>query len=465
MSNETQQPANSPDITSPAGTADAPTEAARRPFNMRGFTSLLLTLSFMVMVFSGVMLFLTPRGRVANWTDWTLLGLGKHQWGAVHIVNSLCFVGVAALHLYLNWSLFVSYLKKRAVAGLHMKRELAVATVVCVLLLAGTIASVPPFSSLVALQEDIKNYWEVRTAQAPVAHAEDLTLAEFSDQINLPLNDLMGTLREEGFAAHSSELTVGELGRQKGVAPNAVFVALQKHHPDMGAGRGPGWGRGRGQGRGAGGGGPMQGDSSCAGEGGDATAHKPCSDDVASGQGPTSATVAGFGQGRGRGEGRGPGMGPGMGMGRGMSGGMGGGRGPGMGAGLGAAAGQHHDAADEAETSEAPSTEAAAPLKGRTIIEQGQPLQVEGELQQNGHEWQLVTGHETYNIHLGPEDYRQSQGIMLQEGEQATVAGFAVDKDVAVCTLTTSGKTSVFRGDDGRPVWSGRGLGRNRATK
>jgi hypothetical protein len=455
MSNDTQQSAHSPDLTSPAGTPDAPTEAARRSFNMRGFTSLLLTLSFMVMVFSGVMLFLTPRGRVANWTDWTLLGLGKHQWGAVHIVNSLCFVGVAALHLYLNWSLFVSYLKKRAVAGLHMKRELAVATVVCVLLLVGTIASVPPFSSIMALQEDIKDYWEVRTAQAPVAHAEELTLSEFSDQIDLPLDELMGTLRKEGFAADSGELTVGELGRQKGVAPNAVFVAIQKHHPGAGAGKGPGWGRGRGQGRGAGGGGRTQGDSSC--EGGEAAANEPCSDDVASSQDPNSPAGAGFGQGRGRGEGRGPGMGRGIGMGRGMN--------RGMGAGRGLAAGQHNDAAEAAETSEAPSTEAPAPLKGRTIIEQGQLLRVEGALQQNGHEWQLVTEHETYDLHLGPEEYRQSQGVMLQEGEQATVSGLAVGKDVAVCSLTTSGKTSVFRDDDGRPAWSGGGRGRNRATQ
>jgi hypothetical protein len=46
-------------------------------FQLRGFVSLLLTLFFLALSFSGVMLYLTPRGRVANWTGWSMLGLEK----------------------------------------------------------------------------------------------------------------------------------------------------------------------------------------------------------------------------------------------------------------------------------------------------------------------------------------------------------------------------------------------------
>ena len=114
---------NASDTSSTAATG----KKMRRRFSLRGFTSLLLTLAFAVMCFSGVMLFLTPRGRVANWTGWTLLGLGKHDWGAVHVNNSVLFIVIAMVHLVLNWSVFVRYIKSKTVAGLKLNKELALA--------------------------------------------------------------------------------------------------------------------------------------------------------------------------------------------------------------------------------------------------------------------------------------------------------------------------------------------------
>ena len=252
---ETQQSAGSSDTTA-AATSD--TKPKRRRFSTRGFTSLLLTLSMLVMAFAGVMLYLTPRGRVANWTDWTLIGLGKEQWAALHMNASLLFVIVAVLHLVLNWSIFFSYLKKKSAAGLHLKKELILATLIAAVCVLGTITELPPFSSVAALNDDIKDYWEHRATQAPAPHADELTLEEFATQVNLPLDDLTTALGKEGFDATDVQLTVGELGHQNGVAPSAVLAAVQKHHPQAGAisGGGPGRGRspgfGRGQGRGMG---------------------------------------------------------------------------------------------------------------------------------------------------------------------------------------------------------------------
>jgi hypothetical protein len=48
---------------------------------IKGFTSLLLAVAFLMLGFSGVILYLTPRGRVANWTGWTMLGLDQQGKG------------------------------------------------------------------------------------------------------------------------------------------------------------------------------------------------------------------------------------------------------------------------------------------------------------------------------------------------------------------------------------------------
>ena len=115
-------------------------------FHMRGFTSLLLTLGFAVLTFSGVILYLTPRGRVANWTGWTLLGLDKREWQAIHINIALLVLIVAGLHLFLNWSLFWGYIKKKASLSLNLKVEMLAALVIAGGVLAGTIQAVSPVS-------------------------------------------------------------------------------------------------------------------------------------------------------------------------------------------------------------------------------------------------------------------------------------------------------------------------------
>jgi len=58
MTTQDQEFTNSPEATPPAARSAEPPPAKRRRFSMRGFTSLLLTLSFLVMAVSGSMLFL-----------------------------------------------------------------------------------------------------------------------------------------------------------------------------------------------------------------------------------------------------------------------------------------------------------------------------------------------------------------------------------------------------------------------
>jgi hypothetical protein len=137
----------------------------QRRFSAKGFTSLLLACSFLVMGVSGILLYVTPRGRLANWTDWTLFGLGKEGWAAVHIMGSLLFLIVAAVHLTLNWTMFWGYVKKKAVAGLNLKREMALAAAITAAIVAGTLYGLPPFSTVVAWRHEIKDYWERRSAQ------------------------------------------------------------------------------------------------------------------------------------------------------------------------------------------------------------------------------------------------------------------------------------------------------------
>jgi hypothetical protein len=165
--------------------------------------------------------------------------------------------------LVLNWGTFWSYLRHKTFAGIYRWKELALAGVVAAIVVAGTTCNFLPFTLPMAWNMRIKDYWEERAVRAPVAHSEELPLAEFAKQINLPLDAVTKALAEEGFGVPNSDTTVRQIAAAKGVAPSEVLAAIQKHHPGVssttGAGEGggkaehgPGMGRGMGKGMGRG---------------------------------------------------------------------------------------------------------------------------------------------------------------------------------------------------------------------
>ena len=168
-------------------------------FQTKGFTSLLLAAVFLILSFSGVMMYLAPRGRVANWTPWTMLGLGKQDWQAIHINIALLFLIVSGLHLYLNWSVLWRYIKKKGSLALNLKLEALVALLLAVLVVAGAIIRFPPFRTIVNFNYQIKDYWERWAAQAPNQQAEELTLNQFADNLGLSGSEVLKALQDEGY--------------------------------------------------------------------------------------------------------------------------------------------------------------------------------------------------------------------------------------------------------------------------
>jgi hypothetical protein len=115
-------------------------------FRFRGFISLWLALMFLVMAYSGVILYATPRGGAASWVSRFAFGLKKPGWEAVHINVSLVFLIVAVLHVIFNWDLLWGYIKKACGVGWAMKSEMVIAVVLAAVVVTGTVYQVPPFS-------------------------------------------------------------------------------------------------------------------------------------------------------------------------------------------------------------------------------------------------------------------------------------------------------------------------------
>ena len=231
-------------------------------FHFRGFVSLFLGLAFLVLSLSGVVLYVTPRGRVANWTGWTMLGLDKQTWQAIHIDIALVFLIGALLHLWFNWNALSCYIKKRASMALNLKVEMLVAVLLAMGVVVGAIFQAPPFGTLLDLNYRIKDYWDRWAADAPAPapapHAEELSLEQLAAKLRLPLDDVILSLKKEGIAVEDSSGTLGQLAEKNGLTPRDLFAAIRKHFPEADQSN-QGFGQGRGQRKGEGGGGKGRG--------------------------------------------------------------------------------------------------------------------------------------------------------------------------------------------------------------
>jgi len=213
-------------------------EETRKRFNWRAFFSVLTALSFIGMAFTGVILFVVPPGRIANWTGWTLLGLTKHQWIGLHDWFSIIFVVASVFHVYLNWKLFVSYFKSKVSKAFALRIEWALALVICGVVFFGTLGDITPFSSLLVWNENIKHSWDSPQQRAPIPHAELLTLTELAKQVgDVDLETMLANLKARGIEVESPDVVLGELAEDYNMTPARLYdIALGQ------AGRGRGYG-------------------------------------------------------------------------------------------------------------------------------------------------------------------------------------------------------------------------------
>ena len=225
-------------------------EKQRNRFVWRTFTSVFLGVCFLGAVASGSVLFLSPPGRVANWTNWAIAGLTKHDWIALHVCFSAVFLGVAALHVFFNWRPLVSYFKDRVSRRLGLRVEWVTALLVAGAVGWAALAGLPPFNWLLAASENLKQRWEQPAGRAPLPHAELLALSELAARADVPIETATVRLNRAGITGHSPDTIVEELAKANRVSAQRIYEVIL----DEGGGRGRGQGRGAGAGGGGGGG-------------------------------------------------------------------------------------------------------------------------------------------------------------------------------------------------------------------
>ena len=192
-------------------------------FRFRAFVSVLTTFSFFVLAITGVVLYITPPGRIANWTNWTFWGLSKHQWIALHFCFCTLFLVASILHTWLNFKPLMSYFFRKAQTAPKLRMEWVLAIAICGIVCIGALRPFAPFSSLLNLNERIKFSWEKPKQQAPVPHAELLTIEELAKKSDMEADTIIQNLKAGGIEVAPSDI-FGDIAEQQDLSPNELFM-------------------------------------------------------------------------------------------------------------------------------------------------------------------------------------------------------------------------------------------------
>jgi hypothetical protein len=219
--------------------------SSTRTFSWKAFISLYIVFSFVVLGLSGLVLYVAPPGRIANWSIWRLVLLSKAQWQGVHTIFAFVFLVAAGFHLYFNWKVLMAYLKSKLHEGLRMKWELGSASTAGFLLLTLTIGGVPPFSTVMDVGDDIKNAWTVPTDEPPIPHAEELTVDKLAETVKLPVEQARENLQKHGVTVEQPGMTVKQIAESNSLTPQQVYERIQSEDakPVVAQAQGGGWGR------------------------------------------------------------------------------------------------------------------------------------------------------------------------------------------------------------------------------
>jgi hypothetical protein len=214
-------------------------------FHFKVFVSFYVVFSFLALAVSGIVLYVSPPGRIANWSVWRLLLLSKAQWQAVHTIVALAFLVAAGFHVYFNWQVLVAYVKSKLRAGIRMKRELAAASLAGAAILAVSITGVPPFGTVMDVGEDIKNSWSTMSSEPPIPHAELMTVARLSETVRIPAEKAVANLEKQGITVAQPTMTVQQIADEHKLTPQQVYEKIQSEDakPKASLAEGGGWGR------------------------------------------------------------------------------------------------------------------------------------------------------------------------------------------------------------------------------
>jgi len=196
----------------------------------RSLTAFIVTWAFGILTITGLILYVVPQGRVAFWTNWSLMGLSKEQWADVHMMFGGIFIVAGIFHLYYNWKPFKKFLAERVKGRLKVKQEFVIAMAFSVIIAMMSVFYIPPISWVFDLNAMLKDSWVTSPElEPPFGHAEEVSLAGISRRMGLDLDKSVAALKLKGYKFTGPQDSLEKIATANGITPMAVYEVIRHY--------------------------------------------------------------------------------------------------------------------------------------------------------------------------------------------------------------------------------------------
>ncbi|MGE4291271.1 MAG: DUF4405 domain-containing protein [Desulfovibrio sp.] len=192
----------------------------RKTVSLTGF------LSFALLLFTSVVLYYQPHGRVAYWADWRFLGLAKDQWDALHLSLGALFLFSALLHIWYNWKSVTNYMRNKARELIVLTPPLVAALAVTLYFTAGALFGLPGVRQILDFSAFLKNGHTATYGNPPYGHAELSSLDEFAKNMGFDPLAAMDALHKRRIEA-APESTIQDIAVRAGRSPQEIYAAIR----------------------------------------------------------------------------------------------------------------------------------------------------------------------------------------------------------------------------------------------
>ncbi len=171
--------------------------------SLRKATSLTALLSFILMIITGVAIYIAPHRPRSD--QWELMGLGKHQWQALHTNLGILLLVACVIHIVLDIKPFAHYLRSKNKTLRIFTLDFNIAALLTVWIVLSTLFELPPIH---AIQE-----WRPKQAPIPAEQPQ-----EYAEQETRPFPDRLPF----GFSSRTLEHVCNEYGLDQQVLLQAL---------------------------------------------------------------------------------------------------------------------------------------------------------------------------------------------------------------------------------------------------
>jgi hypothetical protein len=205
--------------------------------SLRKIASLTALLSFALLAFTSVVLYIAPHGRRSGQWEW--LELSKHEWQAMHTNLGILLLAACIIHMVLNIRPIVSYLRTKEKTLRVFTLNFNIALLLTAWIVVSTLFEWPPVSAIQTWEpgsrscmvEEPRNETEEPAEKTfpdrPPFRFGSRTLAEICEKYGLDQQATLQSLRQIGINA-KAEWTIKTIAQENDMQPHSLFDTLRQ---------------------------------------------------------------------------------------------------------------------------------------------------------------------------------------------------------------------------------------------